>query len=197
MSIEDYRNGRKRNNKDIINNNPKKMITQFINKLLISIIILLSCLIVNKKNPTLMNKVKKYVFEENINFTKIKKEYNKYFGKYIGEDNNIEEVFTEKLEYKSKSLYKDGVKLEVSDGYLIPALESGIVTFMGEKEEYGYTIIIEQVNGINVWYSNINPKDIKMYDYIKKGDLIGECKGKNLFLLFEGKGKFLDYKKYI
>ena len=197
MSIEDYRNGRKRNNKDIISNNPKKMITQFINKLLISIIILLSCLIVNKKNPTLMNKVKKYVFEENINFTKIKKAYNKYFGKYIGEDNNIEEVFTEKLEYKSKSLYKDGVKLEVSDGYLIPALESGIVTFMGEKEEYGYTIIIEQVNGINVWYSNINPKDIKMYDYIKKGDLIGECKGKNLFLLFEGKGKFLDYKKYI
>ncbi len=196
MSIEDYRNERKLNSK-IINNNSKKIITRFINKLLISIIILLSCLIVNKKNPTFMNKVKKYIFEENINFTKFKKAYNKYFGKYIGEENSVEEVFTEKLEYKSKSLYKDGVKLEVNDGYLIPSLESGIVTYMGEKEEYGYTIIIEQVNGINVWYSNINPKDIKMYDYIKKGDLIGESKGKELFLLFEEKGKFLDYKKYI
>ena len=101
------------------------------------------------------------------------------------------------MNYKSKSIYKDGVKLEVESGYLIPAIESGIVVYEGEKEGYGYTVIVEQINGINVWYSNINPKDIKMYDYINKGDLIGEAKDKKIYLLFEQKGKFLDYKKYI
>lgn len=40
-------------------------------------------------------------------------------------------------------------------------------------------------------------KNIKMYDYVKKGDLIGEAKDKKIYLLFEEKGKFLDYKKYI
>ena len=36
-----------------------------------------------------------------------------------------------------------------------------------------------------------------MYDYVKKGDLVGEVKGNTMYLLFEKNGKFLDYKKYI
>lgn len=193
MNINEYR--KNRNNKS--NNILKSKLRSLINRVLVSAIIFLIGLITIKANPNYLKKINKYLYEESIHFSGFKKIYNKLFGKYIGEKEEVKPVFTEKIAYKKDSVYKDGVKLEVSDGYLIPALESGIVTFMGEKEEYGYTIIIEQVNGINVWYSNINPKNIKMYDYIKKGDLIGESKGKNLFLLFEGKGKFLDYKKYI
>ncbi|MBP3841054.1 MAG: M23 family metallopeptidase [Bacilli bacterium] len=196
MSIEEYRN-KKKNNEVEINSKLKRKIKSFINKVLISIIILLIGLIINKRNPSFSKKINKKLFEENINFIKLKKTYNKYFGKYIGETKQVEDVFTEKMNYKSKSIYKDGVKLEVESGYLIPAIESGIVVYEGEKEGYGYTVIVEQINGINVWYSNINPKDIKMYDYINKGDLIGEAKDKKIYLLFEQKGKFLDYKKYI
>ena len=196
MSIEEYRN-KKKNNEVEINSKLKRKIKSFINKVLISIIILLIGLIINKRNPSFSKKINKKLFEENINFIKLKKTYNKYFGKYIGETKQVEDVFTEKMNYKSKSIYKDGVKLEVESGYLIPAIESGIVVYEGEKEGYGYTVILEQINGINVWYSNINPKDIKMYDYINKGDLIGEAKDKKIYLLFEQKGKFLDYKKYI
>jgi len=196
LSIEEYRNKRK-NNEVETNDKLKRKINSFINKVLMSVIILLIGLIISKRNPSLSKKINKKLFEENINFVKLKKTYNKYFGKYIGEKKEVEAVFTEKMNYKSKSIYKDGVKLEVDNGYLIPAIESGIVIYEGEKEGYGYTIIIEQINGINVWYSNINPKDIKMYDYVKKGDLIGEAKEKKIYLLFEQKGKFLDYKKYI
>ena len=196
LSIEEYRN-KKKNNEVEINSKLKRKIKSFINKVLISIIILLIGLIINKRNPSFSKKINKKLFEENINFIKLKKTYNKYFGKYIGETKQVEDVFTEKMNYKSKSIYKDGVKLEVESGYLIPAIESGIVVYEGEKEGYGYTVILEQINGINVWYSNINPKDIKMYDYINKGDLIGEAKDKKIYLLFEQKGKFLDYKKYI
>ena len=41
-------------------------------------------------------------------------------------------------------MYKDGVKLETDEGYLIPALESGIVVYMGDKEDYGYTVIMNK-----------------------------------------------------
>ena len=144
-----------------------------------------------------MKKISKYIYEDSINFTSFKKIYNKYFGKYLGEKEETEEVFSEKLAYSKDSLYKDGVKLSVNTGYMVPALESGIVIFEGEKKDYGYTVIIEQINGIDVWYSNIEPKNVKMYDYVKKGDLIGEAKTANIYILFEENGKFLDYKKYI
>ena len=80
---------------------------------------------------------------------------------------------------------------------MVPTLESGIVVFIGEKEGYGSTVIIEQVDGIDVWYSNIKANNIKMYDYIEKGSLIGEVKGKKLYMVFQKDGAFLDYKKYI
>ena len=88
-------------------------------------------------------------------------------------------------------------KLNVEDNYLIPIIENGIVVFIGNKDNYGKTVIIEQVDGIDVWYSNIKANNIKMYDYIEKGSLIGEVKGKKLYMVFQKDGAFLDYKKYI
>ena len=89
------------------------------------------------------------------------------------------------------------MELEVSKEYLTPALESGIVVFMGEKEDYGTTIIIQQIDGVDVWYCNIEAKDIKMYDYVKKGALIGQVKSNKLYLVFQKEGKYLNYKEYI
>ena len=80
---------------------------------------------------------------------------------------------------------------------MIPALESGVVVFLGEKEEYGTTIIIEQINGVEVFYSNVNAVNLKLYDYVEKGKLIGEVKGNKLYLVFSKDGKYLNYKDYI
>ena len=92
---------------------------------------------------------------------------------------------------------KDGVMLTVEENYMVPTLESGIVVFMGEKDGYGTTVIIEQIDGVDVWYSNIKTNDIKMYDYIEKGSLIGETNGKKLYMVFQKEGAYLDYKKYL
>ena len=43
-------------------------------------------------------------------------------------------VSDEQLEYTDESLFYDGVKLEVLDKYLVPVLEEGMVTYIGEKE---------------------------------------------------------------
>ena len=106
-------------------------------------------------------------------------------------------VFNEKLTYKEQSLYKDGVKLTVEDNYLVPIIESGIVVFMGEKEEYGQTVIVQQVNGIDVWYSNVDTSNISLYQYLTKGNLLGEAKSNYIYMVFQKDGKFLDYKEYI
>ena len=80
---------------------------------------------------------------------------------------------------------------------MVPAIESGVVVFLGQKEEYGQTIIVEQINGVEVFYSNVEPVELKLYDYIEKGKLLGEVKGKKLYMVFSKDGKYLNYKDYI
>ena len=196
MNVEEYRNTKTVKKKLVL----KKGIRSFINRLLIVTIIFLSCLILIKSNNSFKNILIKYVYEDSFKFTKLKAIYEKYFGKILSIDKvapKEEAVFNEKLEYSKANVYNDGSVLTVSDNYMVPTLESGIVVFIGEKEGYGSTVIIEQVDGIDVWYSNVKANNIKMYDYIEKGSLIGEVKGKKLYMVFQKDGAFLDYKKYI
>ncbi len=174
---------------------------KFISKLLILVIVVLVCLILLKSNADLRNKIYKKVFENNINFTKINEFYQKKFGSSLPfKDSKQEEaelVSNIKLEYNKKEKYKDGVKLVVSDSYLVPSMDSGLVIFKGEKENYGSTIIVQRADDIEVWYCNLKNINVSLYDYIKKGDYLGEAAGTNIYLAFQKEGKFLDYQKFI
>lgn len=178
----------------------KKSIRNFITRVLITVIIFLVGMILVKSDSKVKNSILKQVYDTNFKFTKIKDIYQKYFGNILSIDKlalEDKQVFQEKLTYQKAKSYLDGVKLQVSDNYMVPALESGIVIFMGEKEEYGNTIVIEQVDGIDVYYSNISSDGIKLYDYVEKGKLLGEAQDNQLCLVFQKDGSFLDYKKYI
>ena len=72
-----------------------------------------------------------------------------------------------------------------------------IVVFIGEKEHYGNTIIVQQIDGIDTWYGNVYIGDIKIYDYVQKGNLLGEVLDDKLYLVFQKEGKYLNYKDYI
>ena len=111
-------------------------------------------------------------------------------------EKDVVSVFNENIIYKEKTDYNKGVKLVVENNYLVPVIESGIVVYKGEKEGYGYTVIIQQVNGVDLWYSNISC-DVDLYDYVEKGSLLGEVKDSNLYLYFYKNGDFIDYKAYI
>ena len=76
--------------------------------------------------------------------------------------------------------YKNGVKLEVEKASLIPTIESGIVIYLENNK-----VIISQINGINVEYSNIKINNYKLYDYIEKGKPLGEVNTNELYLTFE------------
>ena len=174
-----------------------KHIKIFISKTLITIIITLILLIIMKSSNSFKTNFYKYVYDTNFSFTKISNLYNKYFGSIL-EIPTIKEqtVFNEKLNYKSKEKYFDGVKLYIDKNYLVNSLESGIVVFIGNKENYGNVVIIEQVNGIDVWYGNINNVSVKMYDYVSIGTYIGEAND-YFYLVYKKDGKYLNYEDYI
>lgn len=170
-----------------------------LSRFLVFIIFVLSGLILLKGSPNLRNIVFKNVFQNNLKFAKINELYEKYFGSSLpltGSD-SLTLVSSEKINYNNKEKYKDGVKLTVSKNYAIPLLNSGIVVFTGEKEGYGNTVIMQGADDVEIWYSNLKEIKVSMYDYLKKGSIIGEAMEDNLVLVFTKDGKNLDYKKYI
>lgn len=172
--------------------------TIFFIKLLISIVITLIILILIKSSNDFKNNFYKHVYSNNISFTKLKEVYNKYIGDSDILDKVVktETVFNEKLTYKSSESYLDGVKLEINSNYLVPINESGIVVFIGEKENYGNTVIIQRIDGIDEWYGNIENINVELYDYVKQGELLGEANN-NLYLVYKKDGNVLNYEEYL
>ena len=167
-------------------------------KFMTSIVLTLICLILLKNNNELKTVFYKYVYQDNISFADINSFYKSKFGHQLPflEYFNDVPVFNETLSYNEANIYKDGVSLSVVENYLVPTLDDGIVVFIGEKEGYGNTVIIEQKDGVSVWYSNLSEINLKMYDYVLKGELIGSVSN-NLYLVFTKDGEFVDYKEYI
>ena len=172
--------------------------TIFFIKLLISIVITLVILILIKSSSNFKNEFYKKVYSDNISFTQLKQVYNKYIGNLDIFDNVVktEMVFNEKLTYKSKEKYLDGVKLNVDVNYLVPINESGIIVFIGEKEGYNNTVIVQRVDGIDEWYGNIQNVNVKLYDYVSKGELLGDVNN-NLYLVYKKDGNILNYEEYL
>ena len=161
-------------------------------KILISVIITLSLLILFKKNNQFKEQFYTKVYEENISFAYLNNLYNKYLGSLF--DINTLPVFNEKINYSEKEEYKEGVKLKLYNP-LIASLEEGLVTFIGEKEDYGKTIIIEDINGVETYYSNLEEVSISLYDYVNKGNLIASSN--ELVLVFKKDGNILNYEEYL
>lgn len=175
----------------------KKLSKELI-KLLLAVVITLGVLIMSKSSKYLDKNIKKYVFESTFDFSKYMNKYSKYFTEFIPFENifKTDTVFNEELKFSSTSKYLDGIKLTVSDDYLVPAIESGLVVFIGEKENYGNVVIVQQVNGIDTWYGGVDNIAVDLYDYVEKGSLIGEAKEDFLYLVLEKEGNYINYEEY-
>lgn len=159
---------------------------KFLNKICITIILVLMFLILTKNDNKLKIELFNKIYDSNISFSY----FNDIYNRYIKGD-TIEEVFNETLDYVSKEKYLDGVKLKFSGNTIIPAQESGVVIFKNDN-----TIIIQRIDLIDEAYTNIKNTNIKLYDYVKKGDIIGEVDNE-LYLSYKKDGVFLDYEEYI
>lgn len=176
----------------------KNFFISFLNKILICFILVITCLIIMKTNKTFHDFVSSKVFKNNISFAYLNNLYNKYFGKILPSypTKETETVFNEKLNYKEKSAYYDGYKLIVDDKYLVPIIESGIVVFIGPIDNYENSVIIEGIDGVDIWYGNIENTSVKLYDYVTKGNYLGETKNNNLYLVFEKNQEYIKFEDY-
>lgn len=185
-----------------INTNPaKKYVNNLVTRVLVSIIfILVSVIFIKTSDNNLLN-YKEQVFNKSWSFTKVGNVYNKYLGEVLPFDKIVKDttktVFNETLVYKEKNIYHDGVKMILDDNYLVPVIESGFIVFKGEKEHYGEVVIVQGVDGYDIWYGNLETSNLNIYDYIEKKSLLGEVKDNELYLVIQKDGKKQDYDEYI
>lgn len=174
---------------------------KFVSKVLISVILLLSSLIFinhSDKNEKLFNK---YVLENSFSFGKINNWYSSVFGTDIPFEQAVKEnevaVFNETLGYSNIEDYNNSFKVTLSSSSMIPLLQSGVVVFAGEKEDLGYTVIVQGIDGVDIWYSNISQINYALYDYVQKGEFLSEANGDYLYLTFQKDSEYIGYENYL
>lgn len=191
--------------KDILTNKKKKQIKEnkYISNLftrcLISVILcLVSLIYINISNKNLKT-YKANLFEKSLSFTKVSNIYNKYFGTVLPlelEKGATKTVFSEGLSYLDINKYKNGYELNL-DNNIVNSVWDGIVVFIGEKENYGNTIIVQGSDGVDIWYGNVSNVNVTLYDYISKNTILGESTDKKLYLVFDKENEYLSYEKYL
>lgn len=171
---------------------------KFVNKLLVLGILFVGVLITVKVNPTAASWVKTHVYMDNFSFAQIENWYNKYIGGiFSSNDDEVTQVFSGTIPYTSLEPYYDGVRLKVSSGSVVESLLSGIIVSIEETEHYGNTIVVEQVDGVSVWYGNVDVSDVKLYDYVEKGQILGMSRSEDLYLVLMKDGAYLNYQDYV
>lgn len=173
-----------------------KNIYKVLIKLQILILVTLISVILLKSNDNLKTLVNDLLFENNFSFVKVNELYNKYFGGIYKIEESIY-VFNEQLEYSELEEYSDGVKLLVTDSYLVPIQQDGMVIFIGTKDDIENLVIIEQVDGVEVWYANITNLNVMLYDYVYSGNILGQTIDNELYMAFKKDKEVLDYQTYI
>lgn len=193
--MDDYLNSAKMRRKNSFSAkkvNLKPVISKF---LLAIIFFLVSVIFTNMSDKNLLL-YKEYVLTESLPFTKIKGWYEDLFGSVLPKEDNNKMVMNGHLMYKNIENFKDGEKLTLKNNTLINNLTSGIVVYIGEKEDYGNTVIIQGVDGVDIWYGNLTNVSVKLYDYLEKDKLIGETLDDTLYLVIKKDNEYIKYEDY-
>lgn len=179
--------------------NKSKYINNLIFRCLICSILVMSIALINKFSPNTYIKIKNNIFNKSFNFAKLNILSKKIIGKnvfYSKDKSESELVMNDNISSKKIEKYHDAEKIYVSDSLPIGSIESGIVIYSGIKDDYGNTIIIQGVDGYNIWYANVENIEADLYSYIEKGELIASAKGNYIYLLIEKNGQIYSYEEY-
>lgn len=162
MTYEEYKN--KKDSK--ANNIFKKILSKLFTIVMFTMIVIT----LSNMSPKFKSFIVDKVLNSTIDFSFVNKLSNKVTNVFKTSNNTLPVV---KEENNRKERYKDGIKYIVNKGASVNIKDSGIVTYIGNKDGYNNTVIIQQSNGYYAWYGNIK-EEVKLYDYIESGSKIGE-----------------------
>lgn len=169
-------------------------------KSLIVLIIFLGSLIYIRQSNDNKAYFKKIVYNNSLSFARIYNLYNKYLGDLIpfknAKKDETKVVSDEKIAYQSITKENNGYMLKVSKDYAVSSLKSGIVIEKKDDEKYATVIKVQDKEGLVITYGMLNNTEIKLYDYVEKGEIIGSV-NESLYLIFEKDDKYLSYEKYL
>ena len=188
-----------RQQKNNLSNNKSKWFIKILNKLLLSIIFLLTSIIFINNNTNIKAFYENNIFSESLSFTKFNNLYNKYFGSMVKDfqvpDTSM--VFKEDISYSKIEDYLNGSMLYVDNNYMVPVINSGIIVYLGDKDGLKNTCIIQGIDGVDIWYSNIDISNLTLMDYVSKGDFLSQTLSDKLYLTIEKDKNYLKYEDYI
>ncbi len=198
MNIDDYTKISHKRYSSNDDNNKIKYLKHLITRILISLILIICIATYIKIDDDNSSLVDKYLFKDNLKFTKINKWYQDKFGNIVPniKDNSLY-VFSNNIKENEYTTYKDGVKINYQKNSPVTLLNGGIVIFIGEKEGYNNTIIVQGNDGIDYTYGNITNVSVNLYDYIEKDTLIGEALDNYIYLILEKDGQIMNYEEYL
>lgn len=177
-----------------------KFVFAIVIKSLITIILFLGSMIYIKQSDINKEKFNKVIYKNSLSFAKIYDVYKKYLGDVIPFKNifkdNTKVVSNEKITYEKIEEKDNGYILTVASEYVVTSINAGIVIEKRSDNEYVNIIKIQDKNGLNITYGYLEDLNIKLYDYVEKGEILGKC-NKKLYLLFEKDEKYLSYESYL
>ncbi|CAG9619493.1 M23 family metallopeptidase [Sutcliffiella rhizosphaerae] len=123
--------------------------------------------------------------EESFQFTAFSNWYEGKFGKSLAllplPPNNKKPLADEELVipasgkvFESFEANGQGVMVETVAYSKVEAMKSGRVTFVGKKPDIGKTVIVQHADATYSWYGQLENVDVKLYDFIETGDVIGQ-----------------------
>ncbi|MDF0726772.1 M23 family metallopeptidase [Cytobacillus sp. S13-E01] len=67
-----------------------------------------------------------------------------------------------------------GITVETGSKSAVKAMNEGVITFVGNKDELGKTVIIQHADGSHTWYAKLQSIDVSLYQFVKTGQELGK-----------------------
>ncbi|WP_077614598.1 M23 family metallopeptidase [Caenibacillus caldisaponilyticus] len=153
----------------------------------------------------------RYALEEDLNFAKVSDWYERAFGEPLtifpfnekdgGDVKNAASQFAVPVNGTVTKGFSDatkGVYVETVKNAEVEAIDSGFVVSVENKEGIGRTVVIRHSNGAESWYGKLSQADVKVYEFVKKGQKLGKVtnesgKSNGLFYFaLKEKDRFVD-----
>jgi len=85
----------------------------------------------------------------------------------------------------------------------VEAIDAGVVIFVGEDLTHGKTVIVQQADGMDVWYGELQEIYVTLYEHVQKGQALGQVTPSEdgsqgeYYLAIEQDKQFIDPTKVI